>query len=168
MTDGLLDAESDKNKAQSVNQSRKRRRVSDGAALENEPLPSLQTTGLIARQPYDRAGPSQDASLTNGRFNSKVNASTELERSQRNSVRQQQWTEERIPHIGTISTLLNDAATSLASTHKSLLGSEDGLIEPLSTTLLPSSVHVPANLATPSLSKDIRYALERILVANKI
>lgn len=48
MTDELLDAESDKNKAQSVNQLRKRRRVSDGAALESEPLPSLRTTGLMA------------------------------------------------------------------------------------------------------------------------
>lgn len=80
--------------------------------------------------------------------------------------------EERIPHIGTISTLLNDdtstTGTSIANTQKSLRGLEDGLIEPFSATLLPGSVYVPTNLATPSLSKDIRYAVERILVANKI
>jgi hypothetical protein len=188
VADELLDVKNDKNKAQSANQSRKRRRVSDRATLEGEPLSSLQTTDLIARQHFSpkSISPSETvvslanncmagASLTNGRFNSKVNASTELEKSQSNSVDQQQWTEERIPHvlrpertgIGTISTLLNDdSSTTATNTQKSLRGSEDDLIEPLSRTLLPGSVHVPTN--TPSLSKDICYAVERILVANKI
>jgi hypothetical protein len=41
VADELLDVENDTNKAESANQSRKRRRVSDGATLEGEPLSSI-------------------------------------------------------------------------------------------------------------------------------